>query len=63
MNTSPKDSRRACLCKDGKRYSKECCGGELINQGIGGLSNQSSNIIVNETTSNTLTSTSTETNL
>lgn len=28
-------SRRGCLCKDGKRYSKECCDGRLWAQGIG----------------------------
>jgi hypothetical protein len=33
--SSPKNSKRGCLCKDGKTYSKECCEGELINQGIG----------------------------
>lgn len=33
--TSPKSSRRACLCDDGKTYSTKCCKGYLINQGIG----------------------------
>jgi hypothetical protein len=33
--SSPKNSRRACLCLDGKRYSRKCCDGFLINQGIG----------------------------
>lgn len=33
--TSPKSSKRACLCRDGKRYSRECCNGDIINQGIG----------------------------
>ena len=33
--TSPTNSKRGCLCKDGKTYSKECCEGEVINQGIG----------------------------
>lgn len=32
--TSPKDSKRGCLCDD-STYSAECCKGELINQGIG----------------------------
>jgi len=32
--TSPKDGKRGCLCDD-STYSKECCKGELINQGIG----------------------------
>jgi hypothetical protein len=39
--TSPKNSRRGCLCADGKRYSKDCCKGKLINQGIGTLKGQS----------------------
>ena len=33
--TSPRSSRRGCLCADGKRYSRKCCKGYLINQGIG----------------------------
>lgn len=33
--TSPTNSKRGCLCKDGETYSKECCDGEVINQGIG----------------------------
>lgn len=28
-------ARRGCLCKDGKRYSRECCDGSLRGQGIG----------------------------
>lgn len=37
--TSPKSSGRGCLCKDGT-YSKSCCKGKMINQGIGALSGQ-----------------------
>ncbi len=33
--TSPKGGTRACLCKDGKRYSIKCCDGSLQAQGIG----------------------------
>ena len=33
--SSPKNSRRGCLCKDGNTYSTSCCEGYLINQGIG----------------------------
>jgi hypothetical protein len=33
--SSPKNSRRGCLCLDGKRYSRKCCNGFLLNQGIG----------------------------
>tara|TARA_R100001463_G_scaffold23695_2_gene56642 strand:+ start:3339 stop:4892 length:1554 start_codon:yes stop_codon:yes gene_type:complete len=36
--SSPRGSRRACLCKDGATYSRRCCDGELINQGIGSVS-------------------------
>jgi len=40
--SSPRGSRRACLCKDGRTYSRKCCDGELINQGIGALEGQGS---------------------
>ena len=33
--SSPKNSRRGCLCLDGKTYSRKCCDGLLIQQGIG----------------------------
>jgi len=33
--TSPTNSRRGCLCKDGKTYSKKCCDGSVGAQGIG----------------------------
>ena len=33
--SSPKNSRRGCLCQDGNTYSTDCCEGDLINQGIG----------------------------
>lgn len=33
--SSPKNSRRGCLCKDSNTYSRKCCEGYLINQGIG----------------------------
>jgi len=35
--TSPKGSRRGCLCKDGRTYSKKCCDGSLQAQGIGNI--------------------------
>lgn len=34
----PKNGRRACLCKDGKTYSRKCCDGTLRAQGIGRIS-------------------------
>jgi hypothetical protein len=33
--SSPKNSRRACLCIDKDTYSVDCCKGALIQQGIG----------------------------
>lgn len=38
--TSPKGGKRGCLCDDGT-YKKECCTGELQNQGIGATVSQS----------------------
>lgn len=32
--TSPKGGKRGCLCDNGT-YSKDCCNGDLQNQGIG----------------------------
>lgn len=34
--TSPKSSKRACLCDNGT-YSRKCCKGNMINQGIGSV--------------------------
>lgn len=34
--TSPRESRRACLCDNGL-YSRKCCRGNMINQGIGNI--------------------------
>lgn len=33
--SSPKNSRRACLCLDRDTYSVSCCKGALMQQGIG----------------------------
>lgn len=33
--SSPKNSRRACLCLESNTYDVKCCKGYLINQGIG----------------------------
>lgn len=33
--SSPKNNRRGCLCLDRDEYSRDCCGGALISQGIG----------------------------
>ena len=36
---SPQDDRRACLCPDGT-YSRECCDGSLMAQGIGNITTE-----------------------
>jgi hypothetical protein len=33
--SSPKNSRRACLCLDSNTYDVKCCNGALMEQGIG----------------------------
>ncbi len=33
--SSPKNSRRGCLCVNTNTYSVSCCDGALISQGIG----------------------------
>jgi hypothetical protein len=33
--SSPKNSRRACLCLDSDTYDVRCCKGALMQQGIG----------------------------
>lgn len=35
--SSPKNSRRGCLCANTNTYSTRCCDGYLINQGIGNI--------------------------
>lgn len=45
-SASPKGGKRGCLGKDGK-YKKENCTGELANQGIGALVEQSTITIIN----------------
>jgi hypothetical protein len=37
---SPQNDRRACLCPDGT-YSRECCDGSLMAQGIGNITKTS----------------------
>ena len=37
--TSPQGGKRGCLCDD-STYSKDCCNGDLQNQGIGATTNQ-----------------------
>ena len=52
--TSPKGGKRGCLCDDGT-YSKECCNGDLQNQGIGTTQSQSSSVVENIDGSRTIT--------
>lgn len=35
--SSPKGSKRGCLCANGKTYSSKCCNGSLQAQGIGNI--------------------------
>ena len=36
-NTSPKNTKRGCLCPDGRSYHRKCCDGSLQSQGIGNI--------------------------
>lgn len=47
--TSPKGGKRGCLCKDNK-YRKECCEGELSQQGIGSTVNGGSQTVIRHAT-------------
>ncbi len=38
---SPQNDSRACLCPDGKTYSRECCDGSFQAQGIGNITKSS----------------------
>jgi len=33
--SSPKNSRRSCLCLHSNTYSRKCCNGALLEQGVG----------------------------
>jgi hypothetical protein len=35
--SSPKNSRRACLCLNEDTYDVKCCNGALMNQGVGNI--------------------------
>jgi hypothetical protein len=56
-STSPKGGKRGCLCKDGK-YSKECCNGDLQEQGVGSLVQQGVSNVVNANEVRTITNVS-----
>jgi hypothetical protein len=52
--TSPVGGKRGCLCDD-DTYSKECCNGELLHQGIGRTSEQSNATVTNTNAPRTIT--------
>jgi hypothetical protein len=51
--SSPRGGKRGCLCDDGK-YSKDCCNGDLQNQGIGSLVQSGTQIVNNTNTTRTI---------
>lgn len=44
--SSPRGGKRGCLCGNGT-YSKDCCNGDLQNQGIGSLVQQGTHTVTN----------------
>jgi hypothetical protein len=52
--SSPRGGKRGCLCDDGK-YSKECCNGDLQNQGVGSLVQQGYSTVTNTNQPRTIT--------
>lgn len=54
--TSPKGGKRGCLCPDGK-YSKDCCNGDLQNQGLGSMVNQAISNVQNTNAPRVITGT------
>jgi len=51
--SSPKGGKRGCLCDNGT-YSKDCCNGDLQNQGIGSLVQNGTQIVNNTNTTRTI---------
>ena len=39
-SSSPRNSKRGCLCRDGS-YSRDCCDGEYFSQGVGSVTKTS----------------------
>jgi hypothetical protein len=52
--SSPKGGKRGCVCKDGT-YSSKCCNGELQEQGIGALQEQTTSTVTNTDTTRVIT--------
>jgi hypothetical protein len=44
--SSPKNNRRACLCTDKDTYSRDCCNGNLIAQGVGNIQGTPTPVVV-----------------
>jgi len=55
--SSPRGGKRGCLCGNGK-YSKDCCNGDLQNQGIGSLVQAGPQQVTNTNSSRTITNVS-----
>jgi hypothetical protein len=55
--SSPRGGKRGCLCGNGK-YLKECCNGDLQNQGVGSVSKQGTYTVTDNNGTRTITSVS-----
>jgi hypothetical protein len=55
--SSPRGGKRGCLCGNGT-YSKDCCNGDLQNQGIGSLVQQGTHTVTNTNGTRTITNVS-----
>jgi hypothetical protein len=55
--SSPRGGKRGCLCGNGT-YSKDCCNGDLQNQGVGSLVQQGTQSVTNTNAPRTITNVS-----
>jgi hypothetical protein len=55
--SSPRGGKRGCLCDNGT-YSKDCCNGDLQNQGVGSLIQQGTQSVTNTNAPRTITNVS-----
>ena len=55
--SSPRGGKRGCLCGNGT-YSKDCCNGDLQNQGVGSLVQQGTQSVTNTNVPRTVTNAS-----
>ena len=46
--SSPRSNTRSCLCADTNTYSRKCCQGAMINQGIGNVTGVEDNFLTKE---------------